>query len=490
MRQAANDQAPRGFRDLQARAQATLTARNISQALPDPDTYYTYFSWHDAEQVQRLQTILDANLIPQVEIYESPLTMIDGVRLTGAIASGFLAFLLLVVGPILVGTQIAQEVHENTLMPLTGTSLRTRELVLGLSTGPLSIVALLAIPQALILLLTVAFAGYLLPALAGILVALVGCFFLSVLAQLVGFALGSRHTPGVLGMAMLSFFGILAMIGSAIGMLPSREGIGILALLPEAATAHLFRSSLLPHELFLNNWRLAHDADFAIAIGTVGIGLLGLLGLRALERKVARKGSSALTRGEGMLGALVTIVLVALANPASQHSYNATEGFILVNLALLSVPFAILLMMRTPTPDLGEKRKAPPIAKLLGELFAWTGILGMLSVSMLSTTWEPTSPLPALFFFCLLLTWYLSVIGLVAIRMASAPMRLITRLQIGGALFFALMTFPQMAAALRGVDGPQLLIFSEISPFLGFVQAAMLVVVPWALLRSIRRSSC
>ncbi len=487
VRQAANDEPPRGLRQLQARAQTTLAAHNTPRTLPAPDTYFTYFSWHDAEQVQRLRTVLDANLVPRVEIYESPLTLIDGVRLTGAIASAFLALLLLVLGPILVGTQMAQEVHENTLMPLTGTSLRTRELVLGLSTGPLSIVAILAIPQALILLLTVAFAGDLLPALAGILVALVGCFFLSVLAQLVGFALGSRHTPGMLGMGMLSFFGILAMIGAALGMMPDRQTIGIFALIPEAATIHLFRSSLLPDELFLNDWRLAHDADFAIAIGTVGIGLLALLGLRALERKVGRKGTSALTLGEGMLGALVTIVLVTLANPISRNTYSPAEGFLLVNLALLTVPFAILLMMRTPTPDLGEKRTPPPIAKLLGELFAWTGMLAVLSVGMLSNTWEATTTHPAFFFF---LAWYLSVIGLASIRMVSAPMNLATRAQIGVAAFFAMMAFPQMAAAFRGMNGPELLIFSEISPFLGFVQAAMLIVVPLMLLRSIRRSSC
>lgn len=487
VRQAASDESPRGLRDLQARAQANLSAHNVQQVQPDTDAYYTYFSWHDAQQVQRLRTILDANLIPQVEIYESPLTLIDGIRLTGAIASAFFAFLFLVVGPVLVGTQMAQEVHENTLMPLTGTSLRTRELVLGLSAGALSIVAILAIPQAIILLLTVAFAGYLLPALAGILVALVGCFFLSVLAQLVGFALGSRHTPGVLGMGMLSFFGLLAMIGAAIGMMPERQSIGIFALIPEAATTHLLRSSLLPDELFFNNWQLAHEADFAIAIGTVGIGLLALLGLRALERKVARTGTSALTRGEGLLGALVTIVLVALANPSYRNAYNSPEAFLIINLALLTVPFAILLMMRTPTSGLGEKQAPPPIGKLLGELFVWASMLAVISVGMLSSASEITRAHPAFFFF---LAWYLGVIGLASIRMVSAPMGLITRAQIGVAAFFALMALPQMGTALRGMNDAELLIFSEISPFLGFVQAAMLVVVPLILLRSIRRSSC
>ena len=485
LRQAAIQESPRGqLRTLQAEVQMTLAQHGISHEVPDPDVYYTYFNWHEAQQVQQLQAILARDLVPAVEIYESPLTLVDGVRVTGAIAGGIFALLLLVAAPLLVGTQMAQEVHENTLMPLTGTSLRTRELVLGLGAGALSIVGLLALPQALLLLLTVAFVGHLIPALAGIAVALVGCFFLSFLAQLIGYALGSQRTPGVLGIGLLSFFGTLAMIGAAFGLNPAKQTIGVYALLPEAATAHLFRSSLLPHEIFFRDWRLAHEADFAIAVGTVGIGLLGLLGLRALERKISRKAVSALTGGEALLGALVTMVLVVLANPARQNHYGQSGTFFLLNLVLLTVPFVIFLMMRTPSADLGEKRKALPVAALLGELFLWAGLLGVLSLAVLKRPLDASIHPVFIAYFA----WYLGVVGLLAIRVVAMPMSLASRAWIAFSALFAMSAFPQMAAWVQYYGGTEdLLMMSQMSPFLGFVQAALLVAIPVTLWRSLRR---
>lgn len=487
LRLAAIQEPPRGqLRTLQAQAQMTLVRHGLAQDVPDPDTYYTYFNWHETDQVRQLKAILDKDLVPSVEIYESPLTLVDGVRVTGAIAGGIFALLLLVAAPLLVGTQMAQEVHENTLMPLTGTSLRTRELILGLGAGALAVVSILAVPQALLLLLTVAFVGHLVPALAGILVALVGCLFLSFLAQLIGFALGSQRTPGVLGIGLLSFFGTLAMVGAAFGLMPTKHTIGVYALLPEAATAHLFRSSLLPHEIFFRDWRLAHEADFAIAVGTVGIGLLGLLGLRALERKISRTAVTALTRGEALLGAIVTMVLVVLANPARHNEYNQTGAFFLLNLALLTVPFVVFLMMRTPKADLGEKSTPLPVGSLLGEFFLWAGLLGALSLAVLKHPLE-TSIHPV---FIAYLAWYLGVLALLAIRVVAMPMSLASRAGIAFSAIFAMSAFPQMATWVqhyRGAD--DLLMMSHMSPFLGFVQAALLVAIPVTLWRSLRRRS-
>jgi len=488
VRQAANNESPRPLRDLQGQAKAALEIYNIPITEPDPDTYYTYFSWHDRQQVDRLRRVLAADLLPTVELYESPLSFVDGVRLTGAIAGGFFSLLLLVVAPLLVGTQMAQEVHENTLMPLTGTSLRTHELILGIGAGPLSIVALLAIPQALLLLLTVAFAGHLVPALAGIFVAIVGCFFLSLLAQLIGYALGSQRTPGVLAMGMLGFFGTLAMIGAGIGLIPTRHTVGIFALLPEAATAHLIRSSLLPHEIFFNNYNgLAHEADFAIAVGTVGIGMLALLGLRALVRKVGRRSASALTRPEALLGAVVTMVLVVLANPARHDGYNATAAFFLLNIALMSIPFVILMMMRTPVTDLGEKRAPLPLMSLLGELFLWTGLLGALTLLVLDRSISIGRIHPV---FVTYLVWYLAVLGMMAIRVVAMPMGLLARAGIALSALFTMLAFPQMAIWMKNSpDIDSLVLLGQVSPFLGAVQAALLVAIPVMLWRSLRRRS-
>ncbi|MEZ4383691.1 MAG: hypothetical protein R3A79_20335 [Nannocystaceae bacterium] len=480
--------APRGGYAMRDRAANLLASHGLSTTRPDPDTYYTYFSWHDAENVARLQAILAADLRPQIELYESPLTVVEGIRVTGAIAGGIFTLLLLVIAPLLVGTQMAQEVHENTLMPLTGTALRTRELILGMAAGALSIVGILAAPQALILLATVAATGYLLPALAGILVAVVGCFFLSTLAQLLGYALGSQRTPGVLGMGLLAFFGFFGMVGAAFGLAPHRQTIGILALLPEAATTHLFRSSLLPHELFFSNWRLAHEADFAIAVGTVGLGLLGILGMRALERRVGRTGDSALTRPEALLGAFVTTVLVILANPA-RHAYAPVEASFLLTLAILSVPFAIFLMMRAPFTQHGAERKPMPVVGLLGELALWAGLHGVVTLIVIGRPELLAAVHPMVFAY---LGWYLLVLGLLALRVVARPMGIGARVWVAFSALFAMFAFPQMAAWMRPWANHGLsdaLLFLQVSPFLGFVQAILLVLIPWSLWRSLRRAA-
>ncbi|MCB9702337.1 MAG: hypothetical protein H6711_10615 [Myxococcales bacterium] len=473
------------IRELWQRAQALDATSPLRAALVLNEERRPWFDWNEPEHVARLQAIVDADLIPRIERYRSTLTTVDGVRLTGSIAGGIFALLALVLGPLLVGTQMAQEVHENTLMPLTGTSLRTRELLLGLAAGPLTLVAILAVPQVLLLLLTVAAVGHPIPALAGILTAIVGAFFLSMLAQLLGFSLGRQRSPGILGMGLLSFFGMLAMAGAGFGLAPSRYTIGVFAVLPEAATTHLLRSSLLPHELFFREWRLAHQADFAIAIGTVGIGVLGLLGLRALERRVGRVSGSTLSRREGLLGALVTTVLVLLALPRRGFSYRMDDGYLL-SLAVLTIPFAILMMMRVPLAEAGERRGPLPVASLLGELGLWAGIHGVIVLGLLGRPDALFEVHPAAFLY---LGWFLLVVGLLSIRVVARPLGLGARVWVGFAAFFSLIAFAQIAAftrpwAHRNIG--DLALFSHVSPFLGVAQVLLLVVIPWTLWRSLR----
>ncbi|MCB9569382.1 MAG: hypothetical protein H6710_19565 [Myxococcales bacterium] len=445
----------------------------------------TWFSWSEPEHVARLQAIVDADLIPRIERYRSPLTTVDGVRVTGTIAGGIFALLALVLGPVLIGAQMAQEVHENTLMPLTGTALRTRELVLGLAAGPLAVVAILALPQALLLLLAVAAGGHPIPALAGILTAIVGAFFLSMLAQLLAWSLGRRRSPALLGIGLLAFFGILATLGAGFGFAPSRYTIGVFALLPEAATAHLLISSLIPNELFFREWPLAHQADFAIAVGTVGLGVLGLLGVRALERRVGRVSGSALNRREGILGALVSTVLVLVAMLQPSSILRMDESY-LVTLAVLTIPFAILMMMRVPLAEAGERRGPLPVASLLGELGLWAGIHGVIFLGLLGRPDEVVEVHPAVFLY---LGWFLLVVGLLAIRVVARPLGLGARIGVGFAAFFALLAVPQMRALMRpweGHDLGDLVLLSHLSPFLGVAQVLLLLVIPWTLWRSLR----
>src|SRR5690606_3516848 len=94
------------------------------------------FNWANDRQVVALERALDAGGIPQVRVYESPLSWGDAFGIVGFLAGLALAGFVTVLGPLLVGVQQAQERHENTLMPLTGTGLKPRELALGLASGP------------------------------------------------------------------------------------------------------------------------------------------------------------------------------------------------------------------------------------------------------------------------------------------------------------------------------------------------------------------
>ena len=99
--------------------------------------------WSEAELQEQLRNILARDLVPEVTTYRSPLTVVDAVRVIGLVAGSLAMLLLMLFAPILAGTQMAQEVHENTLQPLTGTALSARDLVLGMTLGPIA-VALLA----------------------------------------------------------------------------------------------------------------------------------------------------------------------------------------------------------------------------------------------------------------------------------------------------------------------------------------------------------
>lgn len=440
-----------------------------------------YFAWDSAENRAQLSLLVQRELAPVIQVYRSPLSTREAIRLIGAIAGCCLIALFLVFAPLVAGTQMAQETHENTLMPLTGTALRGRELVVGLLSGPLSVITLLAIPQAILFLLVAATTGSIVPAIGLLAVLAVGCLMLGMLTQLVGLAVGRARTPGIVGIGLIAALSMLAFIGAGIGLNMRPDFTGLLALLPEAASFHLLRSAVMPDTV----WSIAtaQAADQNLVIGTVGIGLLGLLGFRALERRLAGRSAIALTRGEAFLGALVSTVLVAVAVPTRGGPYY------LATLALLSIPFAVLLMMRVPAGGTPPALRRTPVGKLLTEFIGYYGVHMVVAVSMLGrfgTSREASLGHPAALMH---LGLFLVTAGLLSIRVVAQPLTTASRIWVGLTGMFLAFEFVHVlewANRSHSLGTDELFVLNTVSPLLGFVQVVMTVLIPVVLFRGIR----
>ncbi len=436
---------------------------------------------------ERLDNILARELRPAVEIYRSPLAVVDVLTLTGMIAGGMTLLLLMIYGPVLAGTQMAQEVHENTLQPLTGTALSARELVLGLSLGPAAVVALLAAPQVVLLLAAALAVGHVLPALAMLLVALVGGAFLTVLAQLAGFALGSQRTPGILGVALLGVLAPLSLFGAVLGFDLPRDGIGALALVPQAAASHSLFEAFLPAGTAMRASGLSPGhvaaAEVSVAIGTLGMLCFAFLGLRALERRVGELAPAALRRWEALLGACVSIGLILIANPWTVDHHNPTQ-FYLGNFALMLVPLTILLMMRVPLGDTPPALRRVPFGKLLAEFAAgvalyFTAAIACMGVERLGLA---TSPVALVY-----LAWMIAVTGLLAIRVVALPMSLLAKVWAGVCMIGVGVAFVHVVEWSRGSYAlSHVFALWDLSPLLGVLQVVLMALIPALLVRALQ----
>jgi hypothetical protein len=213
---------------------------------------------------------------------------------------------------------------------------------------------------------------------------------------------------------------------------------------------------------------------------------LAFLGLRALARRVGNTSLVSLRRGEALVGAVVAMVLVTTANPP--HPWRAEE-FYLLNLGLLSIPLAILLMMRAPTGDVPPAMRRTPVGSLVGEFVGWAGLYLLLAAMLIreGSMWLLWQPVALLYG-----GWFLVVAALLALRVAVAPMTFASRLWAGVCVAMLAVAFGETAVWAR--SGEELFhrdravfAFSELSPLLGLVQAALTVAVPWTLLRALRR---
>lgn len=445
---------------------------------------HDYFEWTDPEAVARMQTLVERDGIPEIEVYSSPLGLEHALGIAGMLAGFILMAVGTVLAPILVAVQQAQERNENTLMPLTATALNPRELALGLSAGPIAVALIFVVPQLGVFALGALAMGYVVPAL-GFLGVLTGASVLLTLgAQLVGDLVGTKRTPGIVGIALMVLAVATWSFGATLGMEAydyDHDIAGLAALLPHAGLTGFY----------LTTWYgggSSSDYFYLAALANAGGCLVAAhLVLSALSKRIAGRSGPLLTRGQAVVGALTFIVLANLAMPLDAE----IEMRQYIGLGILSVPFIVLLMARVPLGDTAPKLRSVPVMPLLGELGAWSAaqfiLIPLVYVGLFSPElhWdlEVFHPVGLVW-----LTWSIAVTGLIAIRLASAPNKILSNVWLAFCAMTVVIAF--IHAVLWGVgefnDIDEVFAMAELSPVLGLLQAALAVWIPISLVRQLR----
>jgi hypothetical protein len=470
---------PRSERVLQARARALRDAR-IDLAPPDlvERRGHRGFDWSNARDRERLRAAVDAELHPHVEIYASPLDAAATTRLVGGLAGGLLLVLLTVIAPLWVGVQLAQELHENTLQPLTGTALTARQLVVGLVAGPLAPVAIVAAPLFVVTLVAAAAAGRVLPAAGAVAMGTAMGAMLVGLAMLGALALGRKRAPGIVGVGLLGLLGAAALAGLAAGLELERETLGLVDVVPGAGPVHLLTEAFLPRA-FLSGAQ-AQALDLRLGLAAVGAVVLAALALRALERCVGgTHQQGALRRGEALVGAAVLAVLAVAAIPGRA---SLPEAF-LAGLALAIVPMQLLLVGRVPGADAPPRLRRVPIGRLLGEHWAWVGLV--LAVALV-VQGPPAQPRASAIVGLLHLGWAVVVTGLVTLRGAAMPTSIPGKLWLMIALGLVMVEY--VTGVMWCMSSPaadMLFPMGAAHPLLGLLQVGMVVWIPISLVRGL-----
>jgi hypothetical protein len=485
LRAATSQPSPRAYVGLHARASALLVDRAYLTS-PDRRGDTDAFSWNRPADVSRLRAVVDARLVPTIERYSSPLGTMDAVRLSGLIAGGALAVFLLVLGPMLVGMQLAQEVHENTLMPLTGTSLSSRQLAIGLCSGPLAVVGILAVPQILLVLAAASIAGYVTAALGLLVIGLVGCALLTTICMLLALSLGRTRTPGVVGISLLALLSGMLAIGLGIGATLEDDTAGLVAMFPQVGIFHLWREAFAPAGN-MGAWD-AMFTDLSLAFGTVGFVVLASLGLRAVERRIALRPGPSLGRWEALVGATTAIVLTSFA--VSEHLRDG-EAFYLITLALMAVPLSALLMSRVPLGDVPASLRVIPLRSLLAGLVTY--LLIHLAVTTVLVGGPAELHLLAHPVVLLHLGWAVLVAALLSVRVVAVPMKIASMAWAGLCALLVVISYVHACVwasehAYAFHSRPVFALW-EASPLLGLLQVGLMVWVPYSLIRTLRRQT-
>jgi hypothetical protein len=470
---------PRDQQELHERARALRNAR-IDLAPTDLEHRRSAqrFSWWNEQDRARLRAIVDAELVPTVVVYASPLDASATVRIVGGLAAFLSLVLLTVVAPLWVGVQLAQELHENTLQPLTGTALTARQLVVGLVAGPLAPVAIVAVPQLVIVLFTALTAGRVVPAMGAVAMGTAMGAMLVGLAMLTALAVGRRRAPGIVGISLLAVLGIAGLSGLGVGLNLHAESLGIVAILPGAGPVHLACEAFFP-QVFLSGVHAA-ALDLRLGLATVGAVVLATLALRALERCVGgTHRSGALTTKEALVASAVLAGLAVAAIPA-RSSFGET---FLVGLAIALVPMQLVLMGRVPGGDAPPQLRRVPIQRLLGEHGLW---LGMVLVLALVVEGPPREVRGEAIIGMLHLGWALVVTALVTLRAAAKPTSIIVKVWLVVCLLGVIIEYTTGAMWFMSSPGADAIFpMGAAYPLLGLLQVAMIVWMPISLVRGL-----
>jgi hypothetical protein len=450
-------------------------ARQLSMDPTLPIDFTVDFNWHDPREVAGLRAVIARQGVPAVALYTSPLGILDALKIAGFLAGLLLAGFATVFAPLLVAVQQAQERHENTLMPLTGTALSPRELAMGLALGPISVISIFAIPQLAIFLICAAVAGEVL--VAGALLA--ALFATGVLftfgAQLLGHLFGHRRTPGVIGISLMSMTGVAWLMGAAFAANGDNQMAGFAAVFP-----HIGLSALLA-EVFIEVPASFAWAFVGIFAWTSGAVVLAWLAMTALSRTIEGSDGALLSRAHAVIGALTCIVLVNVAIPQRGYEDQAMRQF--VGLGLLALPFFALLLTRVPSGDGPSRMRKVSVPKLLLEFGSW-GVAHVVLAGLLFGIDEyALHPISLAW-----MSWCVTVLGLIAIRIVATPSKVADNVWAGFCAFSLGLGFAQ--SVFWGVQGNHELVdvfvMMQLSPVLGLIQIALAIWIPLSLVRHLR----
>lgn len=483
-------EAPAEHAALEADIETLLAAQPPSGDLAE-DSQWRYgqenrdsqFDWYVPLQRQRIRAIIDQKLVPEVVLYSSPLALADGVRLTGAVAGGFVVILMLIVAPLASGATVAQEVHENTLQPVLGTRLRPVDIVTGFTASGVGLAGLLAAPSLVVMLIAGVFAGHIENLVPFLLLLPAASLFLVLFTQLVGFGLGRRWSSGIVATLLTGALCMLMLFSVGIGMNLEDDMVGLIAMMPPVGLVHALR------ELFVPHMRLSVvETQHALVITSVTVVCLSVLAYvmsRALTRRIEGRTQASITRMEGLLAAAVSMVL-ALAVVPEFDTNDAIPAYF-ISLGLVSFAWQLIIAGRVPVGDGPSSLRTIPLRSIMLEFAAFVGLHAALLLAVFGPGEVPFEPMGAFH-----LLWALVVLALLAVRLVAIPTNILSSLfamVCFGSICFEMVCAGASAASDHGFGGQHPFVLFEASAVLGVLQLVLTVAIPLVLVRALRKGS-